>query len=236
MDLTFVETGLKRFAHKDADCVPERFPFLTHRDLRPEICVRARRMDYQLLLGTAGRSVVVYFLMLLVIRVLGKRTVGNLSAFDLLVALMLGEVVDEMIYGDVTFGQGLAAIIPLAAVEYLNSWLSYLNHGVEAVLEGRPTIVVKDGEFQRKGMRAERMNDVDIMAALRRHGIEDLREVKLATVEADGDVSVIERPWARPTPRADVLKDAGEERDRDLRGQPEPAAAQSSISREALNQ
>lgn len=63
-------------------------------------------MEIQELLFTALRTVGVYLLILIVLRSLGKRAVGNFSAFDLLVALMLGEVVDEIIYGDVTFGQG----------------------------------------------------------------------------------------------------------------------------------
>jgi uncharacterized membrane protein YcaP (DUF421 family) len=57
-------------------------------------------METQELLLTALRAAAVYVLMLVVIRLMGKRTVGNFTAFDLLVALMLGEIVDEIIYGD----------------------------------------------------------------------------------------------------------------------------------------
>ena len=67
-------------------------------------------METQELLLTALRAAAVYVLMLVVIRLMGKRTVGNFTAFDLLVALMLGEIVDEIIYGDVTFAQGTQPI------------------------------------------------------------------------------------------------------------------------------
>src|SRR5687768_13434606 len=73
-------------------------------------------MDPQELLLTAVRAVGVYALMLVVVRLLGKRTVGNFSAFDLLVALMLGEVVDEIIYGDVSIAQGAVAILAVAII------------------------------------------------------------------------------------------------------------------------
>src|ERR671920_260227 len=76
-------------------------------------------MDVHELSMTALRAVAVYFVMLLVIRVSGKRAIGNFTAFDLLVALMLGEVVDEMIYGDVTMAQGLIAIVVVTALQYL---------------------------------------------------------------------------------------------------------------------
>jgi uncharacterized membrane protein YcaP (DUF421 family) len=85
-------------------------------------------MDVQELLMTAARAIAVYVLMLVVIRALGRRTVGNFSAFGLLVALMLGEVVDEIIYGDVRFVQGAVAIVTLGAVAYLDSALSYFDH------------------------------------------------------------------------------------------------------------
>ena len=70
-------------------------------------------METQELLATAARSVAVFVLMLIVVRALGKRTVGNFSAFDLLIALMLGEVVDEIIYANVRFLEGTVAIVVL---------------------------------------------------------------------------------------------------------------------------
>lgn len=179
-------------------------------------------MDIQDLLLTAARAVAVYVLMLIVIRLLGKRTVGNFSAFDLIVALMLGEVVDEIIYADVRFIQGTVAIVALGAIAYVDSLLSYWDHGMEAVLEGKPTIVIKNGEFERKGMRAERMNEKDVLGALRMEGIRDMREVKYAIVEHDGTVSVIPFDWAQPALKADVDKEMAKERDRALGGKEEP--------------
>src|SRR5688500_19581448 len=120
-------------------------------------------MEARELLMTAARAVAVYALMLVVIRALGKRTVGNFSAFDLLVALMLGEVVDEIIYGDVRFIQGTVAIAVIGALTYGDSWLAYFDHGMDAVLEGKPSVVIRDGAFERKGMRSERMNEKEVM-------------------------------------------------------------------------
>ena len=124
-----------------------------------------RDMDPSELLLTAVRAGAVYVLMLIVVRALGKRTVGNFSAFDLLVALMLGELVDEIIYGDVSFSQGTVAIVAIAALAYADSWLAYFDHGMEAVLEGKPTVVVREGAFDYRGMRQERMNEKDVLAA-----------------------------------------------------------------------
>jgi uncharacterized membrane protein YcaP (DUF421 family) len=172
--------------------------------------------------------------MLIVIRALGKRTVGNFSAFDLIVALMLGEVVDEIIYGDVLFSQGAVAIVAIAALAYADSWLAYFDHGMEAVLEGKPTIVVRDGRFDRAGMRSERMSEKDVMAHLRQAGIHDMREVHLAIVEMDGAVSIMKHSWADPAQRADVVKEEQQEREETVGGKDEPPPSQRTDSPKAL--
>jgi uncharacterized membrane protein YcaP (DUF421 family) len=171
-------------------------------------------MDPHELVMTALRAVGVYVLMLAVIRALGKRTVGNFTAFDLLVALMLGEVVDEIVYGDVGMAQGVVAIAVIAAAQYSNSWLSYWDHGMDRILEGKPTPIVRDGALQTDGLRQERMNPKDALAELRLQGVEDLGEVRLAQVEVDGQVSVIRQDWASPVQKADVFDEAARERDR----------------------
>jgi len=158
------------------------------------------------------RAVTVYGLALLVIRVMGKRTVGNFTAFDLLVALMLGEVVDEIIYADVSFAQGTVAILTIASAHYANSWLSYWGHGLDRVLEGKPTVVVRDGRLERQGMRAERMNESDVYAELRLNGVDDIEEVRLATVETDGQVSVLRQDWAKTLQKGDLDPEAHPQR------------------------
>ena len=169
-------------------------------------------MDPHELLMTALRALAVYVVMLFIIRVLGKRTVGNFAAFDLLVALMLGEVVDEIIYGDVSMAQGFVAIGVVAAAQYGNAWLSYWDHGFDRLLEGKPTPIVRDGEMLVKGMRAERMNAKAVMHELRLQGVDDIKEVKLAMVETDGVVSVIKHDWAEAVQKADLGGQAAKEK------------------------
>jgi uncharacterized membrane protein YcaP (DUF421 family) len=161
-------------------------------------------MDWQELGMTAARGVLVYVVMLIIIRVLGKRTIGNFTAFDLLVALMLGEMVDEIIYGDVTLAQGMVAIVVIALCKYLTAWLTYWDHGFNRVLEGKPTEIVRHGEFVREGLRGEMMNELEVLAALRLNDVSDMREVKLAVMEVDGQVSVIREDWAEPVNKSDL--------------------------------
>lgn len=179
-------------------------------------------MELQELLLTAARGLGVYLFMLVVIRLLGKREVGNFSAFDLLVALMLGEVVDEVIYGDVGPAQGAVAVLVIALAQYVSGWLSHLDHGMESLLEGKPTVVVRNGEIQKDGLRKERMSPHDLMAQLRLQSVDDLREVELAVIETNGQVSAVKEDWAEPVQKGDLKGPEAEQKRRDTGGQETP--------------
>jgi uncharacterized membrane protein YcaP (DUF421 family) len=168
-------------------------------------------MEIQELLFTALRSIALYVIMLIVIRLLGKRTVGNFSAFDLLVALMLGEVVDEIVYGDVNFGQGITAVFVIAAAKYLTSYLSYSSDTLNRILDGAPKILIRNGNIEYQGLKHELVNEKELLASLRLHGISDMREVKLATMEVDGLVSVIKEEWAENLQKIDLQKEEEDE-------------------------
>jgi uncharacterized membrane protein YcaP (DUF421 family) len=161
-------------------------------------------MDYQELLMTAGRAVLVYVVFLIIIRVLGKRTVGNITPFDFLVALMLGEIVDEIIYGDVNMVMGFTGVFVIAAVHWLNSWLGFKFPSFDRLTGGAPTTLVKDGQLQRDGMAQERMNEDEVWEALRLQAIDDLKEVKQACLETTGQISVIKQEWARELQKGDL--------------------------------
>lgn len=182
-------------------------------------------MDPRELMLTAVRAIGIYALMLVVIRALGKRTVGNFAPFDLLVALMLGEIVDEIIYADVSFLQGTVAIVVIAAAQAGNARLTWWGHGFDKLLEGSPTVIVRNGRLQEEGMRSERMSENEVMGHLRTLGIQDVRTVKLALVEDDGTVSVIRREWAEPAVKADVDEDAAAERRSDVGESEDPKSA-----------
>jgi uncharacterized membrane protein YcaP (DUF421 family) len=163
-------------------------------------------MDTQELVMTAGRAVLVYVVFLVIIRLLGKRTVGNITPFDLLIALILGEVVDEIIYGDVTLVQGFTAVIVVAVLHWLNSWFSFKSPSFDKLTAGSPTVLVKDGELQRDGMAQERMSEAEVWEELRLHEIDDLKEVKQACLETTGQVSVIRQEWAKELQKGDLPK------------------------------
>ena len=144
--------------------------------------------------------------MLLVIRVLGKREIGNTSAFDLIVALILGEVVDEIIYGDVTILQGVIAIVVVAIWHLVNSWASYKSEIIDKLTGAPPTVMVKNGQIQHKNLAKERLNEDELLSELRMMGVDEVKEVKQATLEPNGKISVLQEEWARPVQRQDLTE------------------------------
>ena len=179
-------------------------------------------MEPSQLLMTAARTLAVYLMVLVLLRITGKREIGNFSPFDLLVALMLGEIVDEAIYGDVSFAQFALAAGMIALCQYATGWLTFQNKKLDALLEGTPSVLVRDGELQREALRKERMAEEEVMAMLREQGIDDLREVKVAVLEVSGRLSAIKQDWAEPVQKGDLPGQEQEEKQRDTGGQEQP--------------
>lgn len=161
-------------------------------------------MDPQDLLLTALRASLLYFFLLVVIRLLGKRSVGATSAFDLLVALMLGEVVDEAIFGDVSMPKALLAITVIALWHFVNAYASYKSDAVDKLTSGEPTELVKNGKIQEDALAKERLNQAELLSELRLVGIDDIKEVKKATLEPNGKISAIKEDWAETVQKMDL--------------------------------
>ena len=161
-------------------------------------------MDPQELLLTAVRATLVYFFLLVVIRILGKRAVGATSAFDFMVALMLGEVVDEAIYGDVSLAQGAVAIGVVALWHFINAWASYKSKAIDRLTGASPTVMVENGQIKQEALAKERMNEDELHSELRMMSIDDIQEVKKGTLEPSGKISVIKQDWAEPIQKRDL--------------------------------
>jgi uncharacterized membrane protein YcaP (DUF421 family) len=161
-------------------------------------------MDLNELLLTALRATFIYFYLLIIVRLLGKREVGASSAFDLLVALMLGDVVDEVIYGDVTVLQGVVAMAIIGVWHLVNSWASFKSDMIDKLTGAPPTVLVKNGEIQRKALAKERLNEEELWSGLRLMDVDNVKEVKQATLESNGQISVLLEEWAKPVQKQDL--------------------------------
>lgn len=138
------------------------------------------------------RATLIFFFVWFLTRVLGKRTLGQLSAFELVLLIMLGDLIQGGVTQDDTSLTGaLLAVSALAFWVFAFSFLSWRFTRAETVIQGIPAVLINDGEVIEENMRIERMPYSDLWEAARQQGIGDLDEVKLAVLETNGLVSFI---------------------------------------------
>lgn len=140
------------------------------------------------------RSAVVYLFLLAAFRLAGKRQLGQMTAFDLVVLLVISNVVQNALIGnDNSLGGGLLGAAVIFLLNALVAWLTFRHKWVERVVEHSPTVLVKHGQILRENLRRERLSLPELRAALRREGVVSLRNVRYVILEEDGHLSVIAR-------------------------------------------
>lgn len=138
------------------------------------------------------RSVVVYLALLAVLRIFGKREVGQFTLFDLVVILLVANAVQPAMTGqDYSLLGGLIIIATLMLLDRTIALLRARVPFVRELLESHPTVIARDGQWISRAMDAEDVTIDDAEMALREHGIGSVSDVEIAVLEADGSISVV---------------------------------------------
>jgi uncharacterized membrane protein YcaP (DUF421 family) len=136
------------------------------------------------------RAVVIFGFLWLVTRVVGRSTLGELSTFQLLLYVTMGDLVQQSVtQQDYSVTSGVLAVSVFALLTIGISWVNIRWARVRPLVHGVPVVIVRAGEPLLDVMQRERMSPSDLMAAAREKGIRRLTEVDLAVLEADGKVS-----------------------------------------------
>jgi len=140
------------------------------------------------------RSVVVYVVLLGMIRLSGKRTMGQFTPFDVLLIVLLGNAVQNALLGsDTSLVGGLLLAAVLISLNWTTGWLASRSHRIERLIEGVPVILARDGQLFEDVLRRELVSRNDFEEALRQAGELGLGDVKIAILETDGRISVVPR-------------------------------------------
>lgn len=146
------------------------------------------------------RTLAVYGFLLVGLRIAGKREIGQMTPFDLVVILVIANAVQNAMVGpDTSLSGGLLAAATLIAVNQLVSYAGFSSRLFERTLLGSPTLLVSDGHLIDANLRRERVNADEVFMAMREHGVGDLTQVKIAVLETDGTISIV--PHDAPTVR-----------------------------------
>lgn len=140
-----------------------------------------------------ARAAILYFALLVMVRVSGKRTVGQFTPFDLLVVLLLSETVSAALSaGDNSVTAGLLLAGTLIGLNLAVAYATSRSEKLERIVQGRPVLVGRDGEVFREKLRSQHMSQADFDQALREAGCE-MRDMRCAFLEVDGTLSILKK-------------------------------------------
>ena len=141
------------------------------------------------------KSLVVYFVLWLVIRSTGRRTLGQLTVFDFILFLIIGGAAQRALMAqDYSLTHAFLVIATFVIIDIAVSFVERDVPSIAKILKGVPTVVVENGHVLSGRLRRSRLTEEDILEAARRaHGLERMDEIKFAILEASGRISIIPR-------------------------------------------
>jgi uncharacterized membrane protein YcaP (DUF421 family) len=151
-----------------------------------------------------GRTLVVgvlaYVLLLLTLRISGKRTIARMNIYDFIVSVAIGSTLATSLLSEgVVLAEALTAFVVLAGMQFVVSIVQIRSRRLAKIINGEPALLVHRGELLRSAMRGERITEQEVLAAIRSKGFSDLHEVEALVMETDGTFSAAERSATGPS-------------------------------------
>jgi uncharacterized membrane protein YcaP (DUF421 family) len=138
------------------------------------------------------RATVVFFFIFIVCRIAGKRELGSLEPFDLILLIVMGDLVQQGItQNDYSVTGALLVISTITLLTVLVSYVNFRFRPLRSTLEGEPIVIVQDGQPIERNLRRERMTIEEVLAEARQQEHDSLEDVRWAVLETDGRISFI---------------------------------------------
>jgi uncharacterized membrane protein YcaP (DUF421 family) len=138
------------------------------------------------------RAIVVFAFVLLLTRVIGKRELGSLQPFDLILLIVLGDALQQgLTQDDYSLTGAILVVGTIAVLQVFVSWISYRFPASRPILEGEPLIIVQDGEVIERNIKRERLTVEEIAEEARKQQIAHFSEIRFAILETGGTISFI---------------------------------------------
>ena len=140
---------------------------------------------------TIIRSIIIYFFVVLAVRIMGRRQIGELSTHEFVITILISAVATVPLEdNEIPLMNSLLPIFILISLEIIQSVLSMKSRGIREIFEGKPILIIKDGTLVQNEMKRLRLTVDDIIDNIRQQGVFDISTVKNAVVEANGKISV----------------------------------------------
>lgn len=151
------------------------------------------------------RTIFIYFFILLVLRIMGKREIGKLSVFDLVVSIMIAELaILSLEDHEIPMLQSLVPIIVLMITQVIIAFLSLKSQKVRDLIDGKPSILIEHGKIKEQEMKKQRYNLDDLLQQLRENRIYSLSQVEFAILEPSGKLTVFPKEEELGVTRKDL--------------------------------
>ncbi|MGV2186552.1 DUF421 domain-containing protein [Rhizobium rhizogenes] len=141
------------------------------------------------------RGLAIYFTLLIIIRLSGRRTLAQMTPFDLVIVLVISETTQQAMLGDdFSITNAVLLILTLFTMDIALSYVKRWSPRIARVVDGVPTILVIDGAYDEQALRGSRLQKDDVMEAARaQEGIETVKDIKFAILEISGNISIIKK-------------------------------------------
>ncbi len=151
------------------------------------------------------RTLFTYFFLLVLLRIMGKRELGKLSVFDVVISIMLAEMavlaIDQVDRPAIYF---YVPMIVIGLLEIVMAFFSMKSKRFRDMVEGTPDVIIENGEIREEALRRNRLNLDDLMVTLRQKNIHNLTDVEFAIMEPTGQMSVFTKDAKHPVTREDL--------------------------------
>jgi uncharacterized membrane protein YcaP (DUF421 family) len=138
------------------------------------------------------RTIVIFLFILLLTRVMGRRELGQLEPFDLIILVVIGDLVQQGVtQDDYSVTGAILVVTTLGLMTVLTSYLNFRLPRLRPVLDGEPIVLVHDGEVLERNLRRERITIDELLAQARQQQVGSLDQVRFAVLETNGRISVI---------------------------------------------
>jgi len=140
------------------------------------------------------RATVIFLALYVLVRLMGKRELGQMTPFELIVLVVIGDLIQQGVtQNDFSLTGAVIAISTIAFLALVFSWLSYLSPVAERLLEGEPRVIIRDGALLEANLRRSRLTHSEIESEMRLAGIARMTDVAWGILEPRGKISFIQR-------------------------------------------
>ena len=141
------------------------------------------------------RAACIYAFLLIIFRIAGKRTLAQITTFDLVLTLIISEAIQQaLVDSDNSLTNAILLVITLVGLDIGLSMLKQRSDRIDRIVEGVPVIVLENGTLHRKQLDEERVSEAEILGAAREaHGIARMEQIKYAIVEQNGRITIVPR-------------------------------------------